>query len=206
MTFLRITLFLISSLIISKLAFPSAEFFNTLASSDEMKPDMVLQSLNIKKNHSVADIGAGGGYYVYRFAKIATQGQVYAVDINNDYINYIKKSIKKKKLKNVIVIKGEENNPKLKENSVDLIFLRTVYHHIDNRISYFKKLQSALRKNARIAIIDNLPTDNPEDFITKYKHYSLKQTILNEMKAAGYLLKNEYTFIPNQSFFIFTKK
>lgn len=191
-------------LISCNILYSSAEFFNKLASNEDMKPDKVIKVLNIKKTDHIADIGAGGGYYVYRFAKIASKGIVYAVDINDDYLNYIRKSVKKQGLKNVIVIQGKENNPGLKKNSVDLIFLRTVYHHIENRVRYFNKLKSVLKKGGRIVIIDNLPTSNSDDFITRYGHYSLKKTILSEMKKAGFNLKKEYTFIPGQSFFIFT--
>jgi len=80
-----------------------AKMFNKKASNPKNKPDQIIEAITLKPGQSIADIGAGGGYFSLRFAKIVGQeGKVYAVDASPDFLEFIKKSAKDEGLNNVI--------------------------------------------------------------------------------------------------------
>ncbi len=73
-----------------------AKMFNKKASNPKNKPDQIIEAITLKPGQNIADIGAGGGYFSLRFAKIVGQeGKVYAVDASPDLLEFIKKSSKK---------------------------------------------------------------------------------------------------------------
>ncbi|MDH5681468.1 MAG: class I SAM-dependent methyltransferase [Spirochaetota bacterium] len=182
---------------------PRPETFNKVAADPYYKPDKIISKLNLKPGDFVLDLGAGGGYFSYRFADlVGNKGKVFALDVNPSYLNYIRKELKKRKLNNVRPVLVEKDSISRQKTRVDLIFLRNVYHHIDNRVSYFKQMRRLLKPHGRLVIIDHLEGD-PDDFITKYKHFTPRPIILKEMKAAGYSRVKEWYFLPNQTFIIY---
>ena len=118
-----------------------ASMFNNKASDPKNKPDWVLDRLALQSGNIVADIGAGGGYFSLRFAEaVGKDGVVFAVDTNSGFLKFINERAKEKGLDNVETVLASEDGASLPE-SVDLIFMRNVCHHIPNRINYFIKLK-----------------------------------------------------------------
>jgi len=182
-----------------------AEIFNRKASDPKNKPDEILEALALQQGQMVADIGAGGGYFSLRFAEaVGKNGRVFGVDTNPNFLEFIKNSAKEKGLNNIEVILAMEDNPTLPEQSMDLIFMRNVCHHLSNRVEYFKKLKDALKPEGRIAIIEYRASGGRFSFHRKFGHYVPKETIIAEMKDAGYRLEKDLDFLPEQSFIIFS--
>jgi len=181
-----------------------AEMFNRKASDPKNKPDEILEALALQQGQNVADIGAGGGYFSLRFAEaVGKDGQMFAVDTNPKFLEFIKDNAKKKGLDNVETVLTAEDNPTLPEKSIDLIFMRNVCHHLPNRAEYFKKSKDALKPEGRIAIIE-YRAGGRFSFHRKFGHYVPKEIIIDEMKEAGYQLENDLDFLPEQSFTIFS--
>ncbi len=151
----------------------------------------VLSKIKINKNMKVADIGCGGGFYSFKFADKVKK--VYSLDINNKFLNFVKKQAEKKGLENIETIYVKDR-VKLPEK-VDLIFIRNVYHHLENRQNYFKNLKKFLRKKGKIIIV--------EWEKSWFNHGTEKKTILKELKDF-FRLKKDYK-LPRQSFLIFEK-
>ncbi|MEA2004641.1 MAG: class I SAM-dependent methyltransferase, partial [Acidobacteriota bacterium] len=129
--------------------------FNKKASNPKSKPDKILEAIALKPGQNIADIGSGGGYFSLRFAKIVGQeGKVYAVDANQDFLEFIKKSSIADGLNNVIPMLVSENRLDLPEKSLDFIFMRNVTHHIANRVKYFRNLKGFLKPDGKIIIIE----------------------------------------------------
>jgi arsenite methyltransferase len=176
-----------------------ADFFNRDASAPESKPDEVISALALKPGMQVADLGAGGGYFTLRFARaVGREGKVYAVDIKAELLEIIKASASKAGLKNVDFILAAEKDSLLPERSVDLIFVRNVFHHLPEQEKYFRNLRPKLRSGGRIAIIE-------------YKkgayysgHETPEETVIDIMGKAGYRLVKRYGFLEKQSFTIFS--
>jgi ubiquinone/menaquinone biosynthesis C-methylase UbiE len=180
--------------------------FNSKASDPKNQPDDVLKALELQRGQNVADIGAGGGYFALRFAEIVgADGQVFAVDTNQNFLDFVKKSAKEKDLVNVETVLAAKDTAPLPEKSIDLIFMRNVCHHLPERPEYFKKLKTALKPEGRIAIIEYRRAKG-FSFHKMFGHYVPQEKIMKEMEAAGYQLEKDLDFLPEQSFTIFHVK
>lgn len=180
--------------------------FNRQASSPKSRPDEILESLGLRAGQNIADIGAGGGYFSFRFANaVGGDGKVYAVDTNPRFLEYVRKVAGKKGLNSIITVLATEDRSGLPEKSIDLVFMRNVFHHLSNRAEYFRKLSNILRPNGKVAIVE-YDCRGPFSFRRIFGCNVSKETIVHEMDQAGYRLEGSYEFLPIQSFTVFSLK
>jgi arsenite methyltransferase len=180
-----------------------AKMFNRKASDPKNKPDQILKTLSLQPRQNVADIGAGGGYFSLRFAEaVGREGRVFAVDTNSGFSEFIKESAKERGLDNVETVLAAKDGLTLPE-SVDLVFMRNVCHHIPNRVEYFTKLKEILKPDGRIAIIE-YKSARRFSFHGMFGHYVPRKIIVDEMIKAGYRLEEDLDFLPEQSFTIYS--
>ena len=185
-------------LFFSQLSFASwPEYFNSTAKRKDSQAERVVRVLKLKRGSAVADLGAGGGYFSVLMARaVGKKGVVYAVEISRESIRYIKKYAMKMGVKNVKTILARENDSKLKSKSVDLVFVRNVFHHISNQVKYFKKLRQVLNPGGKVVIIEYKPH--------VYPGHSTKESVVYEkMKKAGYKFYKRFIFLKRQNFNIF---
>jgi arsenite methyltransferase len=180
-----------------------AEMFNKKASNPKNKPNLILEALRLQHGQKIADIGAGGGYFSLQFAEaVGTGGQVFAVDTNPQFLDFIKKTAKEKGLNNVVTILTEKDKPTLQGENLNLIFMRNVCHHLAKRTEYFKKLKHALKPEGRIVIIEYRGGQG-FSFHRLFGHYVPKEKVIKEMEEVGYQLEKDFDFLPEQSFTVF---
>lgn len=166
------------------------------------KPEEVIRSLALHPGDRVADLGAGGGYFTFRLAKtVGPSGKVYAVDVDEGLVEALTAKAKQEEYANVETILAKIDDPLLPKTGVDLIFVSNAYHHLQDRVAYFANAKRYLRPNGRVAIVEF----NGKGWIeTAPGHYTAKEVVLSEMKAAGYALQQEFDFLPRQHFLIFS--
>lgn len=171
------------------------------------KPDQVVKALDIKPGMTIADIGAGSGYFTRRFAKAAgPSGKVYAVDISSDILDYLKKRAHKEGLNNIEVVVDKPDDPMLPENSLDLAFFGEVTHHIGHRTDFFKKIYADLKPDGRMAIIDFPPEAHAKGWCPHPADQLIPSwEIIREAEDAGFKLDRTYDFIPREYFIVFDK-
>ena len=164
----------------------------------------VLQALHLKDGQFVADLGSGSGYFTFLLAKaVGPGGKVYAVDVDPGMNDYVASRAREEGYVNIEVILAKPDDPLLPESGVDLIFTCITYHHLEDRVSYFKNAGKYLRPGGRIAIIDF----NDKAWLEKLiGHWTDQNIIVQELPQAGYSLERELTFLPKQGFLIFTKR
>jgi len=178
--------------------------FNRQASDPRNKPDQILEALKLRQGQVLADLGAGGGYFSLRFAEaVGREGRVYVVDTNQGSLRFIENSAKEKGLGNVQTVLATKEGLIFHGGSLDLVFARNVYHHLANRVEYFRRLRGALKREGRIAIIE-YRRGKPLTFHGIFGHYVPQETIIKELGEAGYRVKQEISFLPEQSFTIFS--
>jgi ubiquinone/menaquinone biosynthesis C-methylase UbiE len=197
---MKLRAILLSLLFIVSFSWSSmAQSFNELAMEEEQSTFDVIPYLELKSGDVVADLGAGGGYFSVKMAKaVGDTGTVYAVDIDRSSIEYIKKYAKQQGVNNIKTILAKPDDSLLPKNTLDLIFIRNTYHHLDNRIVYFKKIAQTLKPNGKVAIIDYLPEK------TNFAgHSSDIKAMKEEMREAGFKVYKENTNLKRQSFVIF---
>lgn len=176
-----------------------ARVFDDPARDAWQKPHEVVQALTLAPDAAVADIGAGTGYFAVRLAHMTSKGRVYAVDIEPDMVKYLGERAQKSGAKNLVPVQGAPADPKLPEK-VDLVLMVDVYHHIDGRDAYFRKLAGSLKPGGAVAIIDftkESPVGPPPS--SRIAASEVKA----EMQRAGYVLATEHGFLPNQYFLVF---
>ena len=166
------------------------------------KPHEVILALALKPDAVIADIGSGTGYFSVRFAHMVAEGRVYGVDIEPDMVKYLSERAKRDGLKNLISLAGAPDDPRLPEK-VDLIIMVDVFHHIENRDRYFRRLHDSLKTGGRIAIID-FRMDSPHGPPKSAR--LTPEDVKAELNGAGYALMQEHTFLPYQYFLIFQPK
>ncbi len=176
-----------------------AHVFDDPARDAWQKPHEVLQALALAPDAKVADVGAGTGYFAVRLANMLPKGRVYAVDVEPDMVRYLADRAKREKRENMVAVAGADDDPKIPEQ-VDLVLMVDVYHHVDDRVRYFRRLASSLKPGGRVAIVDFRP-DSPQGPPRAARIAA--ERVIDEMKAAGYAVAQQHGFLPNQYFLVF---
>jgi arsenite methyltransferase len=179
----------------------SAEYAKVLEdpSRDEwQKPHDVITALGLKPTDTIADIGAGTGYFARRFALHA--GKVYAVDIDEKLLEIARDHAPP----NLETILAAADDPRLPSAKIDTIFFCDVLHHIDNRPAYYAQLAKALKKGGRIVVIDfykkELPVGPPPEMKLS------AEEITAEFQKAGFVLAKQLDILPYQYYLFFERR
>ncbi|MCD6576446.1 MAG: class I SAM-dependent methyltransferase [Anaerolineaceae bacterium] len=185
---------------------PHLKQMNKHAAARRSKPSRILASLALKPGAIVADLGAGGGYYSYAFARaVEPKGKVIAVDTSNDRLAYIQQQAQKEQFHNITTFQTKSNQLKLPKTKFDLIFTRNMFHHLDDPKVYFKTISQYLKSTGRVAIIDYKPPSHFRlRFFARRHHYTNPKLIVNTMSTVGLVLTTSYNFLSDQSLQIFT--
>ena len=173
--------------------------FNRKAAKPKSMATRVVKKLGLKKDMTVADIGAGGGYFSFLFAKKVEQ--VYAYDLNPEFVAFIMDHCEEEGIKNVRAKFVKESGPE-ENGKFDLVFIRNVCHHIPKRTKYFKGLKRALKLDGRLVIIE-YRKGKGFSFHSLFGHNVEKETLVREAGKAGFELKSDYDFLPEQNFLVF---
>lgn len=117
--------------------------------------ETVIKDLGIKPGMTVADIGAGEGYYEPHLSKhVGPVGTVVAQDLQPETLAALARRIDTLRLTNVLVARGEAHDPRLPANSVDVALLVHMYHEITSPYALLWNLRNALKPGGRVAIVD----------------------------------------------------
>jgi ubiquinone/menaquinone biosynthesis C-methylase UbiE len=177
----------------------SAKSFDDPARDGWQMPERVIDALGLTTGQTVADLGAGTGYFTVRLARSKAAPLVYAVDVEAAMVTYVRERAAKEGLKNVVAVQASADRANLPA-PVDLVLIVDTYHHLPSRVAYFSELRKMLKPSARLAIIDyrkGAPGGPPDEF-----RYTPAQ-IGAELAQAGFTLETQHEFLPQQLFLIF---
>jgi predicted methyltransferase len=163
---------------------------------DWQQPDRVVADLGLTPGATVADLGSGGGYFTFRLAQaVGPTGRVYAVDVDEGLNEHVTAEAADQGFANVTAVLAATDETRLPE-PVDLVFTSNVYHHLSDRVVYFRRLREAhLAPGGRVAIVEFRPE------VTS--HATARETIEEEMTAAGYRLVKAHDYLERQYFLVF---
>jgi predicted methyltransferase len=161
----------------------------------------LIENMGIKPTDTIADIGAGSGYHVFRMAPLANNGLIYAVDIQVEMLMEIENTKQFNKINNVETILGSETSIQLPVRSVDKILMVDVYHEFNFPIEMVASIKNALKPEGQLFLIEYRGED-PKVPIKKI-HKMTENQAVKEMEAAGFKLKSNITNLPWQHCMIF---
>jgi len=162
--------------------------FDSAGRDKRLQIDRVMDILGITQGKTVADIGAGSGWFTVRAARrVGEGGIVLAVDINPQSTRYVSDRAQKEHLRNVKTILGKEDDPLLPADAIDAVLLLKTYHEVAQPVALLRNLRASLRRGAKVGIIDR--NGNGED------HGVGKDVVIHEAAEAGYRLLDQYDFV-----------
>ncbi len=143
--------------------------------------EVVMDLANIGAGTTVADIGAGEGYYTVRLAeRVGAKGRVLAEDIDPGAIKRLGERVVRERLDNVSIKTGTPDDPRLPDNSFDRIFLVHMYHEVGEPYAFLWRLRPALRAGGQVIVVD---ADRPTD-----QHGMPPALLFCEFQAVGFRL------------------
>jgi len=180
-------------------------YFAELESPDRagwQQPARVVETLRLRAGMTVADVGAGTGYFARRFAAaVGPTGKVLALDIEPEMLEELRR--RAPDATNIETRRAEPADPGLAPASVDVVFICDTGHHLHDRVRYYGKLRRALRRGGRLVLVDfykrPLPVGPPVQ-----EKLSRAET-QREAEAAGFRLRASHTFLPHQYFLEFAR-
>ncbi|HEY4196263.1 MAG TPA: class I SAM-dependent methyltransferase [Mucilaginibacter sp.] len=169
----------------------------------EENSNLAVSKLPVTGSSVVADIGAGTGYYTFKIYQKVPKGRVYAVEIQNDAVTYLKNKAGQLNASNVTVIKGTEKSPELPENSIDLVLMVDVYHELSYPHEMLQSIRKSLKPKGKLLLMEYKAEDPKVDI--KPLHKMSVEQVNKELTANGFHLVNDGEFLPIQHYLLYEK-
>ena len=169
------------------------------------KPDHVLDVLSLREGDTVADVGAGSGYFTERLAKrVGPKGRVIATDLQPEMLAMVREKIRAKGLSNVETILASESNANLPPDAVDLVLMVDVYHELPQPAATLAQIKVALRKGGRLALVEYRAED--PTVAIKEEHKMTLLQIRRELETSGFTIGSVDESLPTQRVVIASPK
>jgi len=178
-----------------------AAWLERTAREVEERPDRVVEGMALAPDAEVADIGAGTGYFTLRIAEDVPTGRVYAVDVQPEMLEVLRKRIERRAITNVTPVLGAEDDPKLASDSVDAVLLVDAYHEFAHPFEMMQGIRRALRPGGRVFLIEYRGED-PRVPI-KPLHKMTQAQAITELEAVGLRWVETLDILPSQHFMVF---
>lgn len=176
--------------------------FESPGRDERLQINRVMDVLGVTPGKTVADIGAGSGWFTVRAAaRVGEAGVVYAVDINPEAVRYIADRAQKEHLSNVKTILSKPDNPLIPAAAVDAVLLLKTYHEVAQPVALLRNLRASLRPGAKVGVVDR--NGNGEN------HGVNRDVVIREASQAGYRLLEQHDFVRADKmdyFLVFTPK
>jgi len=147
-------------------------------------PELVMDLLGIRPGQIIGEVGAGQGRVtVHLAARVGDQGKIYANDIDPAAIEYLRERCRRQGISNVEVIPGLVDDARFPKNTLDLVFMAYVFHHVDKPVPLLKSLMPSLKPWGFVAMAEPKPEN-----IEKFARMLTRERVGQEAKEAGFQL------------------
>ena len=170
----------------------------------EENTSRLIKNMNIAPGDTIADIGAGSGYHVFKMVSQVSEGLIYAVDIQPEMLQAIRDRKKKEGIDRIKVVKGTEKSVNLPENSADKILMVDVYHEFSFPVEMLTSMHKALRPDGKIFLIEYRGED--ASIPIKKLHKMTEAQAVKEFRANGFVLQENFDNLPWQHCMVFIKE
>ncbi len=179
--------------------------FDDPARATWQRPQELVAALRLRPGDRVADLGAGTGYFSRLLSEaVGRDGTVFAVELEPNLVTYLRDRAEREGTRNVVPVLASADDPRLPAGLIDAVLVVDTYHHLDDRLAYFQNLRRALTRSGRIAIVDW--EKRPLPVGPEMEHKLARETVVDEMRTAGYRLVEEPRILPYQYFLVFAPR
>jgi ubiquinone/menaquinone biosynthesis C-methylase UbiE len=167
------------------------------------KPDEVVKALELRGTETVEDVGAGSGYFTFRFARALPEGKVIATDIDPEMVRHIHHKVLTEGALNVNAVLAKPDDPGISSDA-DLVFIADVIHHVEHREAWLSRAYAEMKPGARLVLVEfkegKLPQGPPESVKIP------KARLVAMVEGAGFrLAADDPKLLPYQTFLSFEK-
>ena len=180
-----------------------AEWLERSERDSEEEPEKALDALGTLTGMTVADVGAGSGYFTVRLAsRVGPKGRVYANDLQPEMLKMLAVRLAREGIPNVTLVQGAVDDPKLAPSSLDLILMVDVYHEFSEPQRMLRAMRTALKPNGRLVLLEYRKED--PDVPIRFEHKMSVAEAKMELEAEGFKLSKVDGRLPRQHILIFT--
>ncbi|MGB3862670.1 MAG: class I SAM-dependent methyltransferase [Candidatus Aminicenantaceae bacterium] len=174
------------------------------APNEGQPPQKVMDAIGVKPGMVIGEVGAGRGRYTVHLAmRVGETGKIFANDINERALGFLRERCERDGIENVETVLGKVDDPLFPKGTLDMVIMVWVYHHLDKPIEMMKNLIPSLKPGATVVIID----PDPEVEGEKDSHRpTTKASVEQEVENAGFELIRVETFLPKDNIFILRVK
>jgi ubiquinone/menaquinone biosynthesis C-methylase UbiE len=181
-----------------------AEWLDRAERELEEDPDNALAALSPLTGLTVADVGAGSGYFTVRLAsRVGPNGRVYANDLQPEMLKILAARLARENVRNVTLVHGAADDPKLPASSIDLVLLVDVYHEFSEPQKMLRGIRTALKPGGRLVLLEYRKED--PDVPIRFEHKMSVVEAKMEIEAEGFMLSKVDGRLPRQHVLIFSK-
>jgi SAM-dependent methyltransferase len=168
------------------------------------QPEHGLDVLGVTEGMTVADVGAGSGYFTVRIAKrIGPRGRVLATDLQPEMLDLLRTKVAAEKLTNVVPVLATESDAKLPRGELDLVLMVDVYHELPKPAQTLAQVRAALRPEGRLALVEYRGED--PDVPIKPEHKTTLAQVRRELEANAFVFVSSDESLPQQRIIVFTR-
>ena len=170
------------------------------------KPAQIMDALNIADGSTVADIGAGAGWFTIWLARrVGPRGTVYAQDVQREMLEAIRRRVAKEGLENVEPRLGTGSDPNLPASALDAVLVVDVYPEVEDRVTFLRNLGASLKPNGRIGIVNYKPGKGGPGPAPNEGLRVDASVVEADARAAGLRVLSRETFLPYQYLLVLGK-
>jgi len=204
----RLSFLILVSVLIFQAAAPaprtSGQTYLEQQTNERQPPDKVLPAIGVKPGMVIGEVGAGRGRYTVHLARaVGDGGKIYANDINQESLEYLRRRCRDEGIRNVETILGEVDDPLFPKGALDLAFMVLTYHHLAKPVELLKNLIPCLKPGATIAVID---PDPERDADRGGRESTSVEKMRREASLAGFEVIRIETFLEKDNIFILRVK
>jgi predicted methyltransferase len=188
------------------MSFEGAAWLEREGRAEAEKPELVLAAMELRPGMTVAEIGAGTGFFSRRLAKaVGPTSKVYSVDIQPEMLELLETYAAKERITNIVPVVGTETDPRLPARGVDRILLVDVYHEFQKPEPMLARIRDSLAPGGTVTLVEyRLEGDSASHIKTEHR-MSVEQ-VLSEWTAAGFELIRRLETLPSQHLFVFNAR
>jgi SAM-dependent methyltransferase len=181
-----------------------AEWLERSERALEEEPDKALDALGSLAGLTIADVGAGSGYFTVRLAaRVGPKGRVYANDLQPEMLKMLDARLGRERITNVTLVQGAIDNPRLPASSIDLILMVDVYHELSEPQKMLQAFRASLKPGGRLVLLEYRKEDPSVPIRPEHK-MSVAEARM-ELEAEGFSLSRTDNRLPRQHILIFSR-